>query len=183
MRKGQQEVMGLAIVVVIIIAAVGVWYGLTQYDQGSKEVEQEINRLAAYTYYAIIDTVTECKDKTVEELVEDCIDGEYIRCSGYGVPLDKSCGHVNDTISRMLDATLGKGGDSEVEGIRGRNLRYLFMLCDEPQCRDPEKGEGSIYINTIGRERCPSGNFAQSTPLIINSPSQGLKYLIMIICM
>lgn len=106
MRKAQMEVMGLAIIVILVFLAI---LFVTRFIVMAPPVEirklYTYEKLTTNTLDAMLKTTTECHELTVVQLLKDC--GEYyaaggsVDCLGMG-----SCAYVESVIDEILSETI-----------------------------------------------------------------------------
>ncbi len=103
-KKAQMEIMGLAIIFILVIFGVlfAVRFVITKPDTDIRMGFQE-SMLAANMLTAIRGTTTDCKDATIEQLLQDCASTKTIVCNGKG-----SCSTASDAIGEIMKETLEK---------------------------------------------------------------------------
>ena len=102
LKKGQMEIMGLAIIVILLALAilfVVQFVILRQPTDIKKEFTHE--QLAKNTANTMLLTTTRCRDMPLKDLLEDCAEGGYIQC-----PSGNSCTYSKDIIEDILADTL-----------------------------------------------------------------------------
>lgn len=106
-KKSQMEIMGLAIIVVLLI--VGLMFALrfTLFKAPQTYRKEYIEtQLAANMLNTLLNTNTECNDISVGELLSDASkDNPSINCSVSGYPSD-SQGFVDQTITNLTETIL-----------------------------------------------------------------------------
>ncbi|MBW2970036.1 hypothetical protein KY319_02840 [Candidatus Woesearchaeota archaeon] len=107
-RRGQMEIFGL--VIIVILLAIGLLFAivmLTKTPTGEVErVKQSVQ--AANFLNTMLGTTTDCADRTVRELIQDCAVSNYgqgAKCNG-----KDTCETAHETITKMLSKTLGEWG-------------------------------------------------------------------------
>jgi hypothetical protein len=137
-RKSQMEIMGLAIIFVLVILGVlfAIRFVLTKPETGLREGYIE-SRLAYNMVNAVRGVSTDCHGATMERLVQDCAATMAINCKGM-----TSCDYAEQEIGKILMETLdvwGKDfeftvtGHPRVEGITFNNTRCRGELEAETQ--------------------------------------------------
>lgn len=140
MKKAQMEILGLAIVVVLIlIGAVFVVRFMalkkpTEYRKGFISSELASNMLNTF-----LKTVSsDCSQLTMTELLQDCAQGKNIICSS-GINQQDSCAYVKATAEAIFGQTLG---------VWKMNYEFLaYVNPDSPlirigsQCRAEKKSK------------------------------------------
>ncbi|MBI4151287.1 hypothetical protein HY492_04115 [Candidatus Woesearchaeota archaeon] len=102
MARGQMEILGLAIIVVLIM--LGVLFAVMFVLRApASNVAQEYkeSQLAASLITAMLGTTTPCNDASVTELLQDCAVLNRLEC-----PAGDSCAQAQDAIGQMLAGTL-----------------------------------------------------------------------------
>ncbi len=137
MKRAQMEILGLAIVVVLILVATIfivrflVLKSPTEYRSGFVSSELASNTLNTF----LKTSAAECSQLTMTELLQDCARAESITCdNGQG-----SCSFVNSTAISILSRTLGSWG------MRYEFLAYtdskLTLINIGQQCRGEKKSK------------------------------------------
>jgi hypothetical protein len=105
-RKAQMEIMGLAIIFILVIFGVlfAVRFVITKPDTDIRKGFQE-SALAANMLSAIRGTTTDCNDATVEQLLQDCASTKAVKCEGRS-----SCEKAEKVIEHIMIETLDKWG-------------------------------------------------------------------------
>lgn len=103
-RKAQMEIMGLAIVIILVI--VGMLFAIRFVVlKAPTEIKEDYTRAQLVSNFgiALLQASTEnCKDTDITELITDCAEFQYIVCGdGRG-----SCEYVNATIDSILQQTM-----------------------------------------------------------------------------
>ncbi len=103
MKKGQMEIMGLAIVMILI--SMGILFVLKfsiQSRQVDLKTEYTESQLSANLLNSLLQMTTDCNNKQVKTLFSECSVSNQIDC-GSGL---NSCEYLNDTIGEILNKTL-----------------------------------------------------------------------------
>jgi len=124
MAKAQMEIMGLAIVIILVGLGMlfAVQWMLKKPGISPAEAVKE-STLAANFLNTMLSTSTDCYDRSVRGLLQDCaLTGGRLDC--FGQP---SCEYVKDIINQMKDGSLDKwqkdyyfsiSGSVDVEAIK-----------------------------------------------------------------
>jgi len=146
-NKGQLEIMGLAIVVLLISLA---FLFVIQFTiTNSKEEPQQLfarKQLAHNTLSTMVSTTTACLDLTVKDLIQDCMDiiQEY-DCNDDGRP--DSCATAEEVITTILDQTLKEWQKNYFFYIQlGQNEEMQIQNGECPGSKD----QGVAFIPTRG---------------------------------
>lgn len=137
MKRAQMEILGLAIVVVLILVATIfivrflVLKSPTEYRTGFVSSELASNTLNTF----LKTSAAECSQLTMTELLQDCAQAESITCDNG----QSSCSFVNSTAKSILSKTLG------IWGMRYEFLAYtdakLPLIKIGQQCRGEKKSK------------------------------------------
>ena len=113
-RKGQEEMVGFVLIMVVVAIALLVFLGVTIRSGGSGVVESDSREIYQFLEssmeYTTSCSVTFLPDySTLGELFEECLSGN--NC------LDgtKTCDVLNDTLSRILEASWQVGPESNIK--------------------------------------------------------------------
>ncbi|MEK6849674.1 MAG: hypothetical protein AABY01_03845 [Nanoarchaeota archaeon] len=103
MRKGQMEILGLAVIVVLIMLGVlfAVFFVLRAPASNIAQTYKE-SQLASSLLTTMLATTTPCRGATVTELLQDCASAGQLTC-----PYGTSCDEASNAIGTMLEGTLG----------------------------------------------------------------------------
>src|SRR3989344_8924042 len=163
MKKAQTEILGLAIVVVLVIVAtiLVVKFGFnksanTRNDFTSSQEASNILNTFLRT------SAPGCSQLTMTELLQDCAQGTGLVCSND----EDSCGYVKSAATTILSGTIG-----------AEKKKYEFLACSnfdlkEIKCND------AVPLILIGQP-CPGQKKLKIFPIPINS---GTIYVKLEIC-
>jgi len=102
MKKGQQEIMGLAIVITLIILAVLVIAKLSPNKEFSFKKDYEQSELASGMLNALLTTTTrDCNGLSIRDMLQDCADNNTKKCNG-----ENSCAYFEQQSREILRNTL-----------------------------------------------------------------------------
>jgi len=115
-NKGQMEIMGLAIIVILIslafLFAVQFFLFAPSTDMVRPVKESAV---AANFLSSVLGTSTDCYGRSIKELLQDCALSGILQCPG-GV---NSCFYSQQEIGKMLDASLGAWKKSYLFSVGG----------------------------------------------------------------
>lgn len=98
-KKAQQEMLGFAFVIVLVVV-IGIAFLLLTLRQASFVAERENvrvnNLLNGISYYT-----TDCESKNIQQLIIACRRGDLIECNGMNV-----CTFMENEISQILESSL-----------------------------------------------------------------------------
>lgn len=152
LKKGQLEVLGLAIIVILI--TLGVLFVIrfivtkepTQLRQSYTRTEMASNMLNT-----LIRTDTFCRSKSITELMQDCASNPpngSINCNGM-----KSCIFLNETISNITSKTLTVWGvDYEFDVWLEDGTKLIHILNPPGACKGEKESKPfylPLHITTI----------------------------------
>ena len=146
MKKGQTEILGLAIVVVLVLVATTfVIRFLVNKSPADYRKNFVAEQLASNMVGTLIRTTTDCSKLTVTELLQDCSQSGTISCSN-----KNSCEFVEDTAKFIFSQTLDKWNYKyEFKAYYASDSNQLLMHRIGQQCKgDKEQGTFSIPTNT-----------------------------------
>jgi hypothetical protein len=107
-HKGQLEIMGLAIIIILFV--IGVIFALNSLiNKEAFTLKREFTQTQLTSNFGISllqASTLDCRDATIQELIADCAEyyhfGGFITCENG----QKSCAYVNDTMTYILNETL-----------------------------------------------------------------------------
>jgi len=149
-RKGQMEIIGLVIVVILI--ALGMLFLLkfvVFQPVGEERVSFTQSQLASNTLGSILNTITTCQEDgkvTISDLIQDCASGKD--CDGDV----SSCDFLRDTVSLILDSSLKEWNrDYEFMVVRQTQNLDLIDPIVNGDCTQSKKGSNQP-LRTRSRE-------------------------------
>jgi len=130
MRKGQMEILGLAIIVVLVMMGVlfAIMFVLRAPSADTAATYRE-SQLASSMVTSILGTTTPCNEATVTELLQDCAVFTRLNCGGR-----TSCEEAHDAITAMLDGTLKEWQRSYRFSIKGGSVGIQDILIENGDC-------------------------------------------------
>lgn len=164
MKKAQTEILGLAIVVVLVIIAtiLVVKFGFskpanTRNDFTSSEEASNILNTFLRT------SADKCSQSTMTELLQDCAQGNGLICSNG----EDACSYFKSAATAILSGTLG------VE-----KKQYEFLACSDFNLKEIKCNDSPPLIPEIGQS-CPGQKKLKIFPIPINP---GTIYVKLEIC-
>jgi len=108
MRRGQAEILGLAVVVVLMVIgfAIAMQFSLRPRDNVKRQVTDR--QLASAMLTALLNTNLECKDVTLAEVLQDCASSNVFEYCGS--PRRRACQEAAYVTGLILNRTLGEWG-------------------------------------------------------------------------
>jgi len=100
--RGQMEIMGLAIVMILI--TMGILFAVTVMRKPGSDFKKEYKQKTIATTYldSLLGTNTLCHKATFRELIQDCAQSAQIQCE-----TQNSCEYVRENTQALFDATFG----------------------------------------------------------------------------
>ena len=127
-KKAQMELMGLAIIVVIMVIAMFFAIGFLMSAPKKSVVKSfEDDQLATNFIVALLKT-SAC-DVTVEKLIYDCSLNQVLDCDG---GTDNSCAHLETVVEDIKNATLDEWGvvyDLHIDMPSSTDIRHTVPEC------------------------------------------------------
>ena len=137
-KKAQMEIMGLAIIVVLLM--LGVLFAIRFVLLAPEEniaFEFKESQLAANTLSVLLQTHTDCHAATMAALLQDCATTASLRC-----PTGNSCGHAKMLIKQLFAETLdtwNRDYDFSIKGTRRvEDIRITRGNCGPDVPRESE---------------------------------------------
>ena len=119
--KGQMEIMGLVIIIILIsLAILFVLQFIILRPQSDLRESFTHKEIAANTVNSMLDTTTDCRDMALSQLLIDCTEGGYIQC-----PTGNSCNHASNIINTILEGTLDQWNKEYSLTIKAENQDVL----------------------------------------------------------
>lgn len=143
-RKGQMEIMGLAIIVILI--ALGLLFAVQWMTKAPKQQVQRAKEsvLAANFLNTMLSTTTECNKRTVRELLQDCALTQGITKCPDG---KDSCAEAHGIMAALFEQTFTQW-----------NLKHHFTMT----------GPTSIEQLDFGTTPCPAEREQKIHPLPVS---------------
>lgn len=101
MKKGQQEIMGLVIVIILIVLAILVIAKLSPNQKFSYKEEYEKSMLASSMLNALLTTTSTCNELSFSQILQDCADDALIKCNE-----ESSCAYFEQQAREIFRSTL-----------------------------------------------------------------------------
>ncbi len=104
MRRGQMEIMGLAIIVILV--SLGVLFALSIINKPTENIQHgyEQKRLAASFLNTMLGTTTGCQKNTFRQLLQDCAGERLAKCTSDigNIRGDNSCQYINAVLNKQV---------------------------------------------------------------------------------
>ena len=125
-KKAQMEIMGLAIIVVLVALAM-LFVVRFVVLKSPTEIKKTFTytQLSANTLNTLLKTTTGCKGQDVTQLLQDCAASENIICEDG----NSSCYFVNKTINGILEQTLVKWNKEFVFNATLTDISFVKGSC------------------------------------------------------
>ncbi len=161
MKKAQMEIMGLAIIVILISAAMLFTIRFVVLTEPSTYKKEYMQTELGYNILSTLfkTTVPDCNNRNFEELYRDCAidpDNPQISCDDWST----SCAYINKATDDILNDTLGKW-----------NIGYEFIAKTKTT---------PIPIVRLGS--CPTVKKHKSYPIPIDSTGENILSVTLDIC-
>ncbi|MFC1801141.1 hypothetical protein ACFLZB_01660 [Nanoarchaeota archaeon] len=143
-RKGQMEIIGLVIIVILIAVAMifFIQFSLTKEPSQSRETFTR-KLMARSTNNAIFESMTTC-GVAFSELYKDCASGGGL---GYNCGMDNTCVYVEKEVASILNQTLAQwNNDYQFKIYVGDQTKVNIVQGD---CLN-SKDEGTNYVRSQG---------------------------------
>ncbi|MFC2135435.1 hypothetical protein ACFLTH_12550 [Bacteroidota bacterium] len=141
-RKGQMEIMGL--IVIVILLTIGMFFIIsfkTQTSQPQVKKTYEQDQLASNFLIAFLKTDSGCSNLDLKKLVQDCAADQNINCKG-----KDSCEFVNNTMNIILKNTFDEWGKNYSLTTNGMGTKDInFDYCHENANRESAFQPISLY--------------------------------------
>jgi len=143
-RKAQTEILGVAVIVIILIVAGGFLIGLSARKKSLPSDSFVDPELAHSFLYTIANTKTE-KNVIVSDIIEDCYSNRQDLCGNVDC-----CDYAYATIKNAMDATLGNWSRKATLSITQQNNVQIDPVIINGGCGDFDEKEspGYYYITT-----------------------------------
>ncbi len=142
-RKAQVEIVGIAIVLVIVILGALFLFGMSTKTSNGPTVKQELkkSKLGPNFLNAMLKTTTPCNSYSVKELFNDCFTKRLITCSSQTSSRTKtynSCNYLTDVVLVGIFNFLDEEGeyydfkvylDGEAQGDFEKKSKLSNKLC------------------------------------------------------
>jgi hypothetical protein len=141
-KKGQIEIAGLIIIVVLItlVLLFVLSFDLNQdiANQGDETRELKDTNIRDGFGPALLETSTSCESRTVKQLLSDCAHEKEISCAN-----GNSCFVANQTIEYILNETLEKIGYKFTLAVKKGDAHVTFF--NDTGCL----GDGDIFVPAV----------------------------------
>lgn len=153
-KKGQMEILGIALVVIILIIGVTFMLTLSLKPQERPHERFMKKQLSQNLVDSITKTNTECKGFTFATVLANCANrppAGSIDC-GDGV---MTCQYANDTIASILDEVLGKMNYQYRFTAKVNGIHPIFPDMETSRCTQALIESGYINVETPGIQPFP----------------------------
>jgi hypothetical protein len=150
-QKGQTEIMGVAIIVIILVIA-GVFFLAMRSKNASNSQSFTDPELSQSLLNSIMNTKTE-RYMIVQDIIKDCYSNHNENCRSDTI--SDCCDYAHQTLTNALNATLGKWQ---------RSYRLTVIKGSEKKIEDIPENSG---CNDFSEEEQPGIVFIPPPPLII----------------
>jgi len=119
-RKSQTEIMGLAIIIILIALAmlfVIQFVVLKEPDDTKKSFTHK--EIASNTVGTMLTTTTECKQLSIGQLLKDCAEGPFITC-----PTGDSCSYTEAILEDILQQTIETWNKDYYFNVTRTNIEF-----------------------------------------------------------
>ena len=110
MKKAQMEIMGLAVIVILLVIAMLFVIGIMLNPEKSIRKPYTYEKLASNSMNAVLKTSTSCRNLDIKDLLKDCGGDQVIFCGD-----QPSCIFLTSEISKIFEDT-----------ITPLNIKYFF---------------------------------------------------------
>lgn len=141
--KAQMEIMGLAIIVILI--TIGMLFAIGMLNPRPPPKGPETKALANSFLNTFLGTTTECKGSTFRVLVQDCAQSLAIPCPGMN-----SCEYIETKLDEFLDQTLVEMQKTHHIFFSGGPRIEDISLGDPEACELLEREQAEQYIPLRG---------------------------------
>ncbi len=106
-KKGQVEIMGIALVVILII--IGIVYLAKYSAEPPKKTQEKFQQreLPKTIITSIVEVVSTCNNEKMADVIQDCGFGQSMTCTTIE-PVTGSCDYLKTTLKQILDSMLGR---------------------------------------------------------------------------
>lgn len=143
LKKGQFEILGMAVVVIIILMVLIFFFVLiVPGNERSLAVDVARTRIGANTINTLLKTTTNCKQLTFSELIVDCAEDVSVTCG-----TQTSCEYIESRVQPIFAQTLYNWGiDYEFDILKkqGNDFESLNIKLSTKTCTTKEHFEQII---------------------------------------
>ena len=137
-NRAQMEILGLAIVIVVILVGAMIYLRLSS---AKKDVDYRrpfsSSQAASNMLNTFLDTTSrDCSKLTMTELLQDCAQSTAFICGNSGVP-QNSCDYAESAANEIFGKTFGKW-----------KTKYEFMACTNFDYKSVRCTPGSVLIES-----------------------------------
>ena len=130
MKRAQMEIMGLAIIIILVI--LGLLFGLKYLQKKPTEFQQEFEQKTLATSFlnTMLGTTSLCHKATFRELVQDCAQGGTVQCPS-GV---NSCSETRNSFEFMLSILDARKQGYKLIGKGPGQVEEMFSIDSSNPC-------------------------------------------------
>ncbi|MDO8642362.1 MAG: hypothetical protein Q7R76_02090 [Candidatus Woesearchaeota archaeon] len=154
-KRGQAEIMGIALVVILI--TIGIVYLAKYSAEPPKKTQEEFQRreLPKTIITSIVEVVSTCNDEKMADVIQDCGFARSMTCTDATQTVMSSCDYLKTTLKGILDNMLG----------RFQHQYQLRLLRGEPGTQE-DLLEGAVKSEQFN-DACPTFETA-AQPLLFD---------------
>lgn len=139
-KRGQMEILGLVFIVILVV--MGLLLLLLFVGKGTPTLRRFQESALAKNYLTTLaQTQTDCRERTVEGLLQECSSGGLFTCENG----QDACRYVQDAIDDIADATLIAWNRNYSLSVRTGQVDLLKTGLVAQGTRCPGDVEGSFY--------------------------------------
>lgn len=153
-KKGQVEIMGIALVVILI--TIGIVYLAKYSTEPPKRTQEEFQRreLPKTIITSIVEVVSTCNNEKMADVIQDCGFGTSMTCmdaNNQPFAPPSSCNYLKTTLKQILDNMLGR-------------FQYSYQLrllrgepgVEEDLLDDPTLPDDGVTSEGFAQNPCPA---------------------------
>ena len=116
-KRSQAEILGLAVVFILIVVGILFYIKYSAKEADTSKQEFLESNMASNMLNSVLKTTTQCKDATVNDLVQDCAYARAITCTAFSceygtcTATSDSCTYLSDFIKNAFNRTFDAWGE------------------------------------------------------------------------